>query len=298
MVLIGRSDGIQFHYYFNDKSHSINSNLRNECEKEILLIFKEISATLGLELELETLPTEAGGFKETWIFLGKNAGQITLIISVATIIISRFPVENKELNKLQIENLKLDNELKRKELDKLKLDSLNSENQVSKETVVDSVELINKNYKVSWHKSNLYRKLNSYPKVNSVELLRLEQGKPVGSPRTILKNEFSKFILGTDELPKLQLENAKIDVISPAIKRGKFRWKGFYDNAIINFLMNDLTFNEKVLNGAIHFSNRYAIEVTMSQERKIDHEGNIVVTNTIVNKVIASVEGEERIDYL
>ncbi len=38
------------------------------------------------------------------------------------VIISRFPVENKELTQLQIENLKLDNEIKRKELEKLNLD--------------------------------------------------------------------------------------------------------------------------------------------------------------------------------
>ena len=111
------------------------------------------------------------------------------------------------------------------------------------------------------------------------------------------KNEFSKFILRSDEIPKLELENAKIDVISPAIKRGKFRWKGFYNNNIINFLMNDFDFSHKVINGKIPFSNRYSIEVDMTQERKIDQDGNIVVTNSVVSKVNASIEGENRIEY-
>lgn len=297
MELIEKSDGLQFHYYFRDNSHSINSTLRNECEKEILLIFKEISETLGLELELETFPTEEGGFKETWKFLGKNAAQISLIVAIAAIIISRFPVENEELTKLQIENLKLDNELKRKELEKLNLDFLQDEDEINKKTVIDSVELINKNYKISWRKSNLYRRLTSYPKVESIEVIRLQDDTPVGSAREVKKNEFSKFILRTDEFPKLELENAKIDVISPAIKRGKFRWKGFYENDIINFLMEDFDFNDKVLNGKIHFSNRYSIEVDMIQERKINQDGNIIVTNSVVKKVNASIEGEDRIEY-
>lgn len=297
MTLIEKSDSLQFHYYFKNDSHSINSILRNECEKEILYIFKEISDTLGLQLELETIPAEEGGFKEKWKFLGKNSAQISLIVAIAAIVISRFPVENKELTKLQIENLKLDNELKRKELEKLNLEFLQDGEEISQEIVKDSVELVNKNYKISWRKSNLYKKLNNYPKVEYIDVVRLDNDKPVGTARTVNKNEFSKFTLRTDELPNLELENAKIDVISPAIKRGKFRWKGFYENNIINFLMNDFDFNNKVLDGLIHFSNRYSIEVEMIQERKINQDGNIVVTNSIVNKVYASIEGEKRIEY-
>lgn len=297
MELIEKSDNLQFHYFFKDNSHSINSILRNECEKEILYIFREVSETLGLQLNLETLPAEEGGFKETWKFIGKNSVQITLIVSVAAVVISRFPVENKELNKLQIENLKLDNEIKRKELEKLNLDFLQEDKELNQQTIIDSVELVNKNYKISWRKSNLYKKLNNYQKIDSVEVLRHQEEKPVGNPRKIPRREFSKFILRTDELPKLELENAIIDVISPAIKRGKFRWKGFYNNEIVNFLMEDYEFKSQVLKGGIHFSNKFSIEVEMSQDRKINHDGNIITTNSIVHKVIASVEDGNRIEY-
>ena len=297
MELIEKSDRLQFHYYFKDNSHSINSILRNECEKEILYIYKEISETLGLQLILESLPTEEGGFKETWRFIGKNSVQITLIISVAAVIISRFPAENKELTELQIENLKLDNEIKRKELERLNLDFLQEEKELNQQTVRDSVELVNKNYKISWRKSNLYKKLSDYPKVDSVEVLRYDEEKPVGNPRKITRREFSKFILQTDDLPKLELEKVTIDVISAVIKRGKFRWKGFYNKEIINFLMDDFVFKNQVLNGAINFSNRFSLEVKMTQDRKINQDGNITNTNSIVHKVIASVDQGQRIEY-
>ncbi|MEE9361117.1 MAG: hypothetical protein V3U92_00800 [Cellulophaga sp.] len=297
MELIEKSNSLQFHYFFKDNSHSIDSILRNECEKEILHIFKEVSETLGLKLNIETLPTEEGGFKETWKFIGKNSVQITLIASVAAIVISRFPVENKELTKLQIENLKLDNELKRKELEKLNLDFLQMDDELNKKIVADSVKLVNKNYKISWRKSNLYKKLNTYHKVDSVEILRYEDEKPVGKPRKTPKQDFSKYILKTDELPKLELENVIIDVISPAIKRGNFRWKGFYNKEIINFLMDDFPFKTLVLNGNSNFSNKYYIEVEMTQTRKINQDGDIKATNTIVHKVIASIENGNRIEY-
>ncbi|WP_108422766.1 hypothetical protein [Flagellimonas amoyensis] len=297
MALIEKSNRLEFHYYFKDDSHSIDSVIRNECEKEILHIYKEIAHTLGLQLTLETLPAEEGGFKEVWKFIGKNSVQITLIVSVAAMVISRFPVENKELTQLQIENLKLDNEIKRKELEKLNLDFIQDDSELDQQKVIDSVELVNKNYKISWRKSNLYKKLNNYQKVDSVEVRRYEEQEPVGNPRIITRREFSKFILRSDELPKLELEKATIDVISPAIKRGKFRWKGFYNNEIINFLMDDSEFKSYVLRGDIHFSNRFSIEVEMIQDRKINQDGNVVVTNSTVKKVMASIDQGERIEY-
>lgn len=297
MGIIEKSDSLQFHYYFKDESHSINSILRNECEKEILYIFKEVSDTLGLELILETLPTEEGGFKEIWKFIGKNSGQITLMVSIAALILSRFPAENKELTKLQIENLKLDNELKRKELEKLNLDFIQDSDQIEQKTLIDSIELLKKNYKISWRKSNLYKKLEKYNKIDSVEVVRFRRDKPVGKPRNVPRKKFTKFILTSDELPVLNVENVIIDVISPALKSGNFRWKGFYNREIINFLMDDNDFKSKVLNGEVHFSNKFSIEVLMTQNRKIDQDGNIKVTNSIVNKVISSMEDGNRIIY-
>lgn len=296
MEKIEKSNGIQLHYYFDDDSHSINSIVRNECEKEILHIIKEISETLGIQLDLETLPTEEGGFKEKWKLLGKNSTQISLIVAIALGVLSRFPVENEELTTLQIENLKLDNEIKRKELKKLNLDQLKEDSELDQKTVLDSVNIVNKNYKVSWRKSNLYKKLKNYPKVEYIDVLRLQDDEPVGTPRIVLKNQFSMFILRTDDLPKLELERVKIDVATPAIKRN-FRWKGFYNEKIINFLMEDNEFNNKVFNGKMHFSNRYSIEVEMTQERKINSEGDIIVKDSIVHKVFASIDGESRIEY-
>ena len=297
MESIEKSNRLELHYFFKDESHSINSLLRNECEKEILYIFKDISETLGLKLDLETLPPEEGGFVETWKFIGENSPQITLLVSVATLIISRFPVQNKELTKLQIENLKLDNEIKKKELEKLNLEFLQDEKDITKEIITDTVNLVNKNYKVSWRKSNFYKKLNIYPKMESIEFLRYQDDKPIGKPRKTKKSEFSNFILNSDDLPDIDYEKVTIDVISPALKGGNFKWKGFYNKEIINFLMNDVIFKDKVLNGKIRFSNRFSIEVQMTQERKINQDGNIIVTNSIVHKVIASIEGDKRIVY-
>lgn len=290
MTKIKEADRLQFHYYFNDASHSIDSVIRNEAEKEILSIFEETSETLGLKLKLESSPAKEGGFIDIWNFIGENSGQITLLVSVAAIIISRFPTKNKELTPLQIENLKLDNELKRKKLEQLNLDFIQNSEQVNEKVIIDAVKLALKNYKISWHKSNLYKQIDSYNKVVNIDVLRKNGDSTVGKPRVVNKKDFKKFILKSDELPDVEVKDAKIDVISPALKSGKFRWKGFYKKQIINFLMNDFNFKNKVWQGGIQFSNNFSITANMTQERKIDRDGGIKITNSIVSEVTSYPE--------
>ncbi len=153
---ISASNRLQAHYFFNDKSHTINATVRNECEKELLNIFSDIASSLKLNLRVEAEPPREGGFAEFWQFIGDNAPQITLIISVATVIISRKPVENKKLTQLQIENLELDNELKRKELGELGLHSLKESN-LSAELVSKVLDFIMLNYRITWRRSNFLK---------------------------------------------------------------------------------------------------------------------------------------------
>lgn len=61
--------------------------------------------------------------------------------------------------------------------------------------------------------------------------------------------------------------------------------------------MDDYEFKNHVLRGDIHFSNRFSIEVEMTQNRKINQDGNIIVTNSKVTRVIASIDQGERIEY-
>jgi len=52
---------IELHYFFRDSSHRMNAFTRNYCEKEILLIFKEVSQILNIEIELEAEALKEGG---------------------------------------------------------------------------------------------------------------------------------------------------------------------------------------------------------------------------------------------
>lgn len=294
----------ELHYYFNDNSHSMNALVRNECEKEILLIFKELITSLDIEVEIESEAFLEGGLKEWWKLLGKNSPQITLLLTVLAIYLSQHPTENKELVKLQIENLKLDNEIKQNELKKISKE-IKSEDEVTDELVYRVLEKLNNDYKLLWYKSNFYRKLNLYLKVNKISTQKLdENNKPIGNERIISRNEFSKFIIHSNKFPPNIDEEALIDIISPVLIKGNFQWKGFYNGEIIGFEMKDNDFKNAVLNKQIEFINGTAIKCYLQQNRKIDEVGKIQIVNNQVytvfeilsgNKIIETEQGKKQI---
>lgn len=55
---------IEIHYWLKDGSHSMNANVFNKCEYELLGIIKEISS--ALKVQIETMPLEQGGLK-AWL---------------------------------------------------------------------------------------------------------------------------------------------------------------------------------------------------------------------------------------
>ncbi|MFP9097427.1 hypothetical protein ACLI09_00100 [Flavobacterium sp. RHBU_24] len=276
---------LKLHYYFNDDSHNIDALFRNQCENELLHIFTEISNSLDLKLYIESEPPKEGGFAEFWKFLSDNNIQITLLITLATLIVSRKPVENKKLTQLQIENLELDNELKRKELEKLNLKTL-TENDITNDLITKLLDLLMLNYKIIWRRSNFYKKANIYPKITKISTQRFLDDIPIGNEKQVRQDRFSNYILHSDELPDIEIEEAQIDLISPVLKPGKFLWKGFYSNQIISFEMLDDTFQSMVQHGKIKFNSNVSISTVMNQKRKIDDKGAIKASKIQILLVI------------
>ena len=290
--MIKQANKIELHYFFRDETHTMNAFVRNECEKELLTIIKEVILSLDIEVDIESEAFKEGGLKEIWKFLGKNGVQLTLIITVFGLVLSRIPVENKELVKLQMENLELDNELKRQELKKIK-NEIRSDEELTDDIVERVLKILDKDYKIIWHKSNFYKKLNFYPNVTKLTTQRLnEQNEPVEKERTVEREHFGKFILRSDTFPPNIDEEAVIDIISPVLKKGNFSWKGFYKGEIINFEMTDQSFKNSVLNKEIEFINGTAIKCVLQQNRKIDEVGLVKIIQNKVLTVIEIITGE------
>lgn len=266
---------LELHYYFDvsDNSHTMNAFVRNRCEFELLQIYTELQKELELDVKIETEAFEEGGLIEVWTFLADNAIQITLLLTALSQVISRIPLKKTKLEekdlKLSIEERKLNikalkKELKGKEPEQITIQNLN--------LIIDS------NPKILKHLSNYYKQLYNYPKVKKISTTKLSVIKTkVEESKFIARTEFDKFVIESDELKSEIDETATIEIISPVLKKGKYKWKGVYGKIgeAVDFYMKDKIFKQSVIAEGIEFKNGTFIDCILEKSRKINEIGEI-----------------------
>ncbi len=284
------AEKLELHYFLEKDSHSMDALVRNKCEAEALAMFKEIAAILGIQVILESVAHQEGGLKETWQFIGKNKDQLTLLLAIVVLVFSRFPASNPDQDKLTKELTKLSIEEKVLSIEKLKRESKAGE--VHKDSIESASAAIDANLKVAVRKSNFYKYLVCYKKVTGVGFTPLSKDSvPVDKEKYIDRPDFNKFIMLTDKLPLVVIEDAKIEIVSPVLREGNYQWKGIYKSVPINFAMLDEEFKISVLREEISFQHGSGIECVLNIHRKFDEVGDIVITGYSVATVIKKTDG-------
>lgn len=286
---------IELHYFFNDNSHTLDAFTRNKCEAEFLFIVKEVLTTLDIEIDIESIVPQEGGFKEIWEFLGKNSSQMTNIGILSSIaipiilhILSQEPKQDKELINLQKEDFKLSIEERKLRIKKLKEENQQAET-ISKEEIIPIVNLFENNFKIIKHRSNFYEYILKLEKIEKITTSTMYNYKIVNEFKTVEKKDFSKYIVLKNDLPLELIEDAEIEIISPILKQGNFKWKGIYNNEQIDFYMTDKEFKKSVFDGKVSFSSGFNIKCILEIKSVLDEVGNIKIKNYSVSTVIAEL---------
>lgn len=275
----------ELHYFFTDDSHTMDAVIRNKCETEILAIIKEISETLDIKFGIETEAYIEGGLKEIWSFVCKNKYTLLIVTNILINVLSEYITRDYELSGLQKEEIRLGIEEKKLNIEKLKLELQKEKPAIN--IIPDTIEVINNNQKVIKHKSNFYKNLDSYFKITHISTNSLrEDNSTTNEPRIIYRDDFKKFILSTDELPIIVDENASIEIISPVLKSGKYKWRGIYNGSVIDFYMKDTDYKDSVLHQEVAFKNGSIIDCVLEISRKMDDIGNEYIYNYSVVLVI------------
>lgn len=281
---------LELHYYFYDDSHEIDAIFRNECEKELLVLFLEVINDLDFRIKVEAVPPKEGGFVEVWKFINENKEIINIVLTIINLILTRYPVKNKKLDKLQIENLELDNLLKKEELKKLGIVDFKS---VDSNTLDKIIEFLTKNYKIIWRRSNFFKKLTLNKDIKNIAINKLYNFIPSPDETVLRLGDYEQFILFNEEIPDIKNQEVSIDLISSVLKNGNFPYKGFLNSQIINFIMEDEKFKKLVFEGQIPHTNKVKIKVILNHARKIDDTGLIKITKYYVSKVLSYTIGDK-----
>ena len=247
---------VEFHYYFDDDSNQMDAVVRHRCEGEILKIIREISHELNIQINPQTEAYIEGGLKKIWSFAKNNQYILGILTAVLINVLSSQINIDRELANLQKESLRLEIQEKKLNIIKLKKEIELGQPEVIGSISEDLIFILNNQYRVIRPRSDFYKNLDGYPKIMKISGQQLDiNNEPLSEPEVVKKEHFKNFILSTDELPPEIDESAIMEVVSPVLKKGKYKWKGIYDGKSMDFYMKDKDFRESIFRQQVSFTN-------------------------------------------
>ncbi len=291
-------NAIELHYWFDDNTHLMDAIVQNKCEYEFLGIVKEIASIFKVQITIETEPLADGGLRRWFKIATKDENKkatitISIIIAIWTgVIVTPITTSISKATEILIEKIFEDTEIKELEKEKLKL-----EIEKLRQETKSNTQLLDNNNIIKKKKSNFYDALEKYPKVEKVTFLITDKNKNDKlDERTILRNEFKKFILVSDDLDPTEVDNAVIEIISPVLKKGSYKWMGLYNGETISFSMKSKEFKTLIQTGEIKFKNGTSINCFLIIKKKIDNEGLEKISGIEVIRVNHYFENDKPIE--
>lgn len=247
------------HYYFDDDSHSMNAFIRNQMEKNYLDIITEIAKILGAEVKIESQAREEGGVKENIIIILLAGNLLSYFAPSINDIVTYYATGGYERDKLE-------NRLKELQIERYEI-----ENEVEKQKLQDLIKNKSKelyeSQKIRRSFSNFYKKAKQYEKLTQIGYKGSKDNEII-----IKRDEFGYFVLDTSSDVEFD-DDASIEIISPVLKEGKFKWKGIYKGEKIDFSMGDYGFKQSVIEKKHNFENGSTIISRLAIKNTFDEFG-------------------------
>ncbi len=280
---------VEIHYCFSDESHSMNAPIRNKCESYLLGILKEISSVINGRLLIETEAFAEGGLREKYVLKGKHEFLRAFASSVFHYVL---PLE-VNIEKVVSEENKQET---KQRIDKLRKDLKEYERDNSYKIDMENAALIfAANLKIIKLKSNFFRQITNSEKVTKLAVQLVDaKGEYISKANTVNRKRFDSYMLVADTLKPETDDKALIEIISPVLKTGSYKWKGIYvqSGKTINFAMKDSDFKNDVISQSIPFKNGTRIECILESTRKMNEFGETVITGYSVLTVNKKVDDQ------
>ena len=186
------------------------------------------------------------------------------------------------MNLLQKEKLKLEIQKLKKEL---------NQNQANDTLHVSITDIINSDVKIVKRKSNYYASLLKDERITKISTSLLDsENQIIGEEKIVPRSQFREFVLNTDELEPILVEDAIIEIVSPVLKDRRIKWIGTYEGKNLSFNMEDLHFTKQILMEQVQFKRGTYIECVLEIKRKLNEIGEVKIDGYNVLVVIRSFD--------
>lgn len=289
---------IELHYWFNDDSHAMDAVVFNRCEYEFLGIAKEIAQKLKVDLEIETEPLGEGGLRSWFKFKAKDKDAIkvgVILYIITNLFGTPLTTTIDELTRMAIHSVFESTEVKRlkeqKKIAELELDIAKIEAETERLSSGIDENVVKKK------RSNYYENISSCQKITKVTISITDNLKTnFYLKREVVREDFLNYIMTSDELEPDSDENAVIEIISPVLKKGRYKWSGIYNGEVIQFTMKSNEFKTLVQTGRVLFKNGSSINCHLITHKNINNEGEIKIVGYEVILVNSYFENDKPIE--
>lgn len=287
------SSDLIIHYYLNDPNlHQINAKLANKNQAIIIDIIEDFAIQLGIAIELDVVASKEGGFKDILRLKPKTTTDrwisgLTLLVLIPFLlqITGKFLTQDSELDTLQ------------KEYYKAKLEQIKQEDSLNEEQIkeidqlmccADRLDIGKTDIKIKEKRSTVYKQLNDDKNVSSIAIETNNAGEEIKTIGSVEKKDFCTFIINTPQRKIEVDENATIEIISPVLNNSKYRWRGNYNNQVIEFSVKDKEFKNKILNENLQFGSNNILSAVLEIRKDIDEDGNEKISSYAVLEVLGT----------
>ncbi|KAA6321698.1 hypothetical protein EZS27_028680 [termite gut metagenome] len=273
-------DIVELHYWLKNQTHSMDAFVQNKCDYEFLHVIDGIAKIFDLEVIIETEPLGNGGIKRWFRIIydieNKKAAITGVIVLTLAVGVFTTPITTalSEITKQLVEKIFEDKKIKELEEEKLKEEIKN----LKLDSELKAIQ-ISENKNIAKRKSTFYEVLEKYSNAEQISITIENKDKnPISDEIVIHRNNYKEYIIISDYLDPIQDETALIEIISPVLKKGDYKWRGIYKGEILSFNMKSNEFKTLVQTG-LEFKNGSSINCFLEIERKIDTKGDEKILN-------------------
>ena len=101
------------------------------------------------------------------------------------------------------------------------------------------------------------------------------------------KKDFCRFIDKQERIVDID-EDATIEIISPVLNNSKYKWRGNYNNEVIEFSMRDKEFKNKIFSEDLQFGSNNILSAKLEIRKDVDEYGNEKISGYAVIEVFGT----------
>ena len=181
--LLIKAKKLELHYWFSDKSHTIDALVYNKSERELLEITKTIASLCGVPIKMETEPSARGGLK-SWLTIHakseKKTGPDKISLVTTLVTASMVTSGNSSIEPMVMQLI--DTIWAERELTEEQKEQLQREKASLKKEALTKIALVDQSNLLKKRRSNFYDQLRKYAKVKTVSIVLEDVArKPVKS---------------------------------------------------------------------------------------------------------------------